>query len=154
MGKSGLLTPEGKAFHEGVQNTVRSFQTVNAPFMKALQAISTDNAQLQASFDQLVQDVKALAAKARQLPAPPGDLGQAYHSALHDYLNFKEKAVQTDLKQMLDMRQSPTKDAPAKILELGSRMGREEQAASARLGAAQSAFIIGVAPTSAQPTTK
>lgn len=153
-GNAAGLSPEGKAFHDGVVKTVNSLKALENEGAQTAAKAAADPAKLETEFNKLADRERAMLREARQLKAPAGKEGQDYYAAFKAFLDFNEQALDTDLKVLLDALRTKSPESQAKLVKLAQEKIPQEQALMTRLEAAQRAFLnTGQVPAASPPVS-
>ena len=151
---AGGMTPEGKAFHEGVLKTLNEMQAMQFKSQATLLKVKNDPAQLEAEINKLAAEAEKVdpAGPAAQ-EAPPGKEGQEYYAAFKALLDVNDESMDTELKMVLDVLRAPTPEGQQKLLKLASEKVTQQLQLMGRLTSAQQAFLntANAAPANAAP---
>jgi hypothetical protein len=130
------LTPEGKAFHEGVVKFQQDVKALETKYVAELLKIK-DVTQLQSHVESEYRELMPILQAARKLKAPTGKAGPAYHAALIAYVDFLEK----NEKQALDLLQRRPPDLAEQMKRFIAEAPQQNQQMIARLTSAQQTFL-------------
>ncbi len=135
------LTPEGKAFHDGVVRVLSGMQVMEKQSAAALVQAKNDKAQFEATINKIADQSRALINDGRGLKAPPGKEGQEYGAAFKALLDLNEQALDVDVKALVELVRNPTPEAQANLLKSAQAKLGQQQAVMTRLQVAQRAFL-------------
>ena len=107
------MSLEGKAFHDGVVQTLNALKTLENESAQTLLKTQGDPAQLEAGINKLVAQERTRLREARKLKSPAGKEGQDYYAAFKAILDFNEQGL--DIKCI---RLKPYRDGSRLLLDL------------------------------------